>query len=337
MSGWADLAGWERRRAGTDCEVCRSKGNALAHLEASWILIGPDDPMPGYVCLVFGRHAVELHDLTDAEGTAFMRDIRKVSAAVAAIVHPLKMNYEIHGNTAPHLHVHFFPRHSGDQFAGGPIDPRAARRPAYAPGEFDRFRERLRAALGSMAWPEAAMRPQPELETERLLLRAFRPEDAAVVQRLAGEREVADTTLTIPHPYLDGMAESWIATHAEAWERQERLTLAMTAAQLGVIGAISLHLRPVHRRAELGYWVGRPFWNRGFATEAARAVIAFGFEALGLNRIHASHLTRNPASGRVMAKAGMRLEGTFRQHVIKWDRPEDLTQYSILRTDLPRG
>jgi len=178
--------------------------------------------------------------------------------------------------------------------------------------------------------------PQPTLRTERLLLRAFRPEDAAVVQRLAGEREVADTTLTIPHPYRDGMAETWIATHAEAWERQERLTLAITAEALGVIGAISLHLRPVHRRAELGYWVGRPFWNCGYATEAARAVIAFGFEALGLSRIHASHFTRNPASGRVMVKAGMRLEGTFRQHVIRWDRPEDLSQYAILKTDLPR-
>jgi len=71
-----------------------------------------------------------------------------------------------------------------------------------------------------------------------------------VVQRLAGAREVADTTLTIPHPYLDGMAESWIAAQAGEWERQERLTLAITAEALGVIGAIGLHLRLVHRRAE---------------------------------------------------------------------------------------
>ena len=151
MSGWTDLAGWKSRREGTDCEVCRSHASALAHLDATWVLIGPDDPMRGYVCLVFGRHAVELHDLTDAEGTAFMRDIRTVSAAIAAIVHPVKMNYEIHGNTAPHLHVHFFPRQIGDQFEGRPIDPRGAPRPAYAPGEFERFRERLRAALAGSA------------------------------------------------------------------------------------------------------------------------------------------------------------------------------------------
>ncbi len=151
MNGWSDLAEWERQRGGADCRVCRSKPDAVAHLEASWVLIGPDDPMRGYVCLVFGRHAIELHDVTEAEGTALMRDIRRVSAAVAAIMEPVKMNYEVHGNTAPHLHVHFFPRYLGDQFEGRPINPRAARRPAYAPGEFERFRERLKVALESSA------------------------------------------------------------------------------------------------------------------------------------------------------------------------------------------
>ena len=177
------------------------------------------------------------------------------------------------------------------------------------------------------------MGPQPTLRTERLLLRAFVLEDAAAVQRLAGAREVADTTLTIPHPYLDGMAESWIQTHGEAWERRERATFAITAPPHAVIGTVALTLRLEHRRAELGYWIGRPFWNQGYATEAVRAVLAFGFEQLELNRIHASHFTRNPASGRVMRKAGMRLEGTLREHVVRWDRPEDLAVYSILRAD----
>jgi diadenosine tetraphosphate (Ap4A) HIT family hydrolase len=101
----------------------------------------------GYACLVFARHAVELHDLNEAEAAAFMRDMRRVSAAAAAITNPVKMNYEVHGNTAPHLHVHFFPRYQGDQFEGGPINPRIAKRPAYAPGEFEQFRERLQTAL----------------------------------------------------------------------------------------------------------------------------------------------------------------------------------------------
>jgi diadenosine tetraphosphate (Ap4A) HIT family hydrolase len=151
MSGGTDPAEREAQRSGAACAVCRSRSDALGELETSWVLIGPDDPMRGYVCLVFGRHAIELHDLNEPEGSALMRDIRKVSTAVAAITHPVKMNYEIHGNTAPHLHVHFFPRHVGDQFDGAPINPRVARRPAYAPGEFERFREHLKAALWTSA------------------------------------------------------------------------------------------------------------------------------------------------------------------------------------------
>ncbi len=309
--------------------MCRSEPDAAVRLEVSWVLVGPDDPVRGYACLVFARHVIELHDLTDDEGPALMRDIRKVSGAIARIMNPVKMNYEVHGNTAPHLHVHVFPRYRGDQFEGRPIDPRIAKRPAYAPGEFERFREQLANDLIS---GPARMPPQPTLQTERLVLRPFVLDDAPTVQRLVGAREIAETTLTIPHPYLDGMAEAWIRTHRAAWEAQDRGTFAIVSNPDGLVGAIGLHFRPPHRRAELGYWIGRPFWNRGYATEAARAVIRFAFETLPLNRIHASHLTRNPASGRVMVKAGMQFEGILRQHVMKWDRPEDLAEYAILRT-----
>jgi ribosomal-protein-alanine N-acetyltransferase len=210
-----------------------------------------------------------------------------------------------------------------------PEPPAAAERnPEYA--------AKLRAVAQKVGLPSeyiASLTPQPTLRTERLLLRPFSLEDATAVQRLAGVREIAATTLNVPHPYLDGVAESWIGTHADAWNRQERVTFAITSAADGLLGAISLHLRPTHRRAELGYWVGQPFWNRGYATEAAGAVIAFGFEALGLNRIHASHFTRNPASARVMLKSGMRFEGILRQHVIKGEHPEDLAEYAILRAD----
>lgn len=175
--------------------------------------------------------------------------------------------------------------------------------------------------------------PQPEIRTKRLLLRPFRPEDARAVQHLAGAREIADTTLHIPHPYKDGMAEEWIGTHAGAWERNEMATFAVTTSADGLVGAVSLRLRPEHARAELGYWIGTPFWGRGYATEAAGALVRFGFETLDLNRIHATHLTRNPASGEVMRKIGMRHEGTLRQHVRKWNQLEDLALYAILRRE----
>src|SRR5207237_10505775 len=100
-----DVADWEKHRSGVGCQVCLSKKNASVQLEASWVLIGPDDPVRGYACLVFGRHAIELHELTEAEGTALMRDIRKLSADVAGIMTPMKMNYEVNGNAAQQRHV----------------------------------------------------------------------------------------------------------------------------------------------------------------------------------------------------------------------------------------
>jgi [ribosomal protein S5]-alanine N-acetyltransferase len=177
------------------------------------------------------------------------------------------------------------------------------------------------------------MRRQPTFETPRLLLRPFRVADADDVQRLAGDRAIADTTLNIPHPYEDGLAEKWIRSHRDWFERGQQAVFAVvrqTPATL--IGAAGLLICPEDQRAELGYWVGKPYWGQGYATEAARAVAAFGFEQLGLNRIHAAHFARNPASGRVMRKLGMTREGCLRQHVRKWDAFEDLEAYAILKS-----
>ena len=173
----------------------------------------------------------------------------------------------------------------------------------------------------------------PTLHTDRLTLRPCTALDAPVVQHLAGDREVASTTLNIPHPYEDGMAEEWIASHVPRWEALDFLALAVTHAEDGLVGVVSLDLSMAHRRAELGYWIGVPFWNRGYATEASRVLIDFGFEELGLNRIEAQYLMRNPASGRVMEKLGMRREGVRRQHTVKWGVSEDVGICSLLATD----
>ncbi len=126
---------------------------------------------------------------------------------------------------------------------------------------------------------------------------------------------------------------TWIEGHAAAWESEEILSLAVTTASDGVVGAVGLHLVPRHMRAELGYWIGVPYWNRGFATEAAAAMLGFGFAELGLHRIVARHFPRNPASGRVLQKLGMIREGTQRDHVVRWDQLEDLECYAILEDE----
>jgi RimJ/RimL family protein N-acetyltransferase len=178
------------------------------------------------------------------------------------------------------------------------------------------------------------MKDYPRLTTQRLLLRAFALSDAADVERLAGDFAIADTTLEIPHPYLPGMAEEWFSTHGPKFEAGEMIALAITARDGGeLIGAVGLGIRQRFDRAELGYWIGKPYWGRGYATEAATALMEYGFRELGLNRIFAVHFRRNPASGRVMQKLGMTQEGLFRQHIKKWDRYEDEVIYGMLRSD----
>ena len=172
---------------------------------------------------------------------------------------------------------------------------------------------------------------QPTLQTMRLLLRPFALSDAADVQRLAGAWEVADTTLNIPHPHEDGMAEEWIGSHPERLASGSLISYAIVLRETGVlVGAAGLSLTPMHRQAELGYRLGVPYWNRGYMTEAVQALIGYGFTELGLNKITASHFARNPASGRVMQKLGMTQEGLLRQDVRKNDDFEDLVLYGLL-------
>ncbi len=178
------------------------------------------------------------------------------------------------------------------------------------------------------------MNAQPTLATMRLVLRPFTPADAPDVQRLAGAREVAATTLHIPHPYPDGAAEAWIATHAVGWEGGHSLTWAIAEHVGGaLVGAIGMDVARAHERAEIGYWIAHPCWGRGYATEAALAILAVGFGALGLNRIQATHMTRNPASGRVMEKLGMRSEGTHRKLIRRDGQFEDVALRAILRAE----
>ena len=116
---------------------------------------------------------------------------------------------------------------------------------------------------------------------------------------------MAETTALIPHPYPDGAAEQWIAGLAQSWSAGKEYTYAIEADS-ALVGVVSL--RPVAGEQEnLGYWIGRPYWGRGYATAAASAVIALAFSCLEVDSLTASHLSRNAASARVLEKCGMRL------------------------------
>jgi RimJ/RimL family protein N-acetyltransferase len=175
---------------------------------------------------------------------------------------------------------------------------------------------------------------RPTLTTQRLVLRPYREEDAADVWRVAGDREIADTTLRIPHPYEERDAVAFIARQQDNFAAGRSVQFAMTSAVDGeLLGGIGLTIDPDHSSAELGYYVAVPHWGKGYASEAATAVIAFAFEVKHLNRVHAHHMTRNPASGRILQKIGMRHEGTLREHIIKWGVPENVEVYAVLAAD----
>ena len=177
--------------------------------------------------------------------------------------------------------------------------------------------------------------PQPELTTDRLVLRPFRESDAAMLQVLLQCKEIDANTRTIEHPYPDGAAKVWIGTHLPKWNEGAAAVFAIFQKSCldEPVGAIGLEINSRDENAELGYWVGESWWGQGFCTEAAHAIVEFGFSFLGLKKIHAHHLARNPASGRVMEKIGMEKEGYMKNHFKKWGVFEDIVFYGIVADD----
>lgn len=175
----------------------------------------------------------------------------------------------------------------------------------------------------------------PTVRTARLVLGDFTLADAADLQRLAGDREIADTTLAIPHPYEMDHALAWIGNQRKESARGRAINFALRLSPgASIIGCAGLRdIDAEHLQAELGFWIGREWWGRGYAREAAAAVVRFGFERLGLNRIYAHHMLRNPAAGRVLEHIGMQREGVLRQRVRKWGIYEDVVLYAVLRDD----
>ena len=177
---------------------------------------------------------------------------------------------------------------------------------------------------------------RPTLETENLWLRPFLPSDADIVQEYCSDKTIAANTRNIEYPYPEGAGAKWIENHAQLWLEGKAAVFAIwPKATNELAGAIGLHIVEEDQNAELGYWLGRPHWGKGICSEAAIKVVRYGLEELALHKIFAHHLTRNPASGRVLENAGMVREGLLRKQVRKWGVFEDIAVYGILQSDLP--
>lgn len=146
----------------------------------------------------------------------------------------------------------------------------------------------------------------PVLRTERLILRQPVESDIPDLVALADNRRVAEMLARLPNPYEEKHALGFIAMASNA--RGSGAIYALTLAETGAfIGCASLETGTLG--LGLGYWVGEPYWNKGFATEAAHALVDLAFRATGINALHVSCRVINPSSRRVIHKCGFQYAG----------------------------
>jgi diadenosine tetraphosphate (Ap4A) HIT family hydrolase len=144
---WSRPTEWKARRTAEGCVICQAGEplDVIVELETCWATAGRQAALPGYVSVVARKHYNEPFEMPPAEQALFWQEAMTVAAAVDDLLKPIKMNYEIHGNTLPHLHLHLFPRQPDDPYVGGPVDPRRASF-VRTDEELDRLAEAIRTA-----------------------------------------------------------------------------------------------------------------------------------------------------------------------------------------------
>jgi RimJ/RimL family protein N-acetyltransferase len=168
-----------------------------------------------------------------------------------------------------------------------------------------------------------------------MIIRPLKEEDAGSVYLNVKDPEIAKWTINIPHPYPKDGALSFIKKSHESLLKglsfDLGLEMKIESKVIGIMALLNLDWK--HKNAELGYWVGKKYWNKGLATEAAQKMVDFGFKRLKLHRISARCFLNNDASRRVMEKVGMLQEGVFRKEVCKEGEFIDLVYYAVLREE----
>jgi [ribosomal protein S5]-alanine N-acetyltransferase len=168
------------------------------------------------------------------------------------------------------------------------------------------------------------------MNTARLTLREFNQEDAIMVAKLCHNPKLHEMTLSLPYPYTVEMAQEWISKHDNWRENKQRFEWAIVHTQTQhIVGAVGLGYHPTHHHGELGYWIGEPYWNQGYASEASIKIVEWAFNH-GYHRLFARHFLFNPASRKVMEKAGFVYEGTQIDHVYKHGKFHTLEVCSII-------
>ena len=180
---------------------------------------------------------------------------------------------------------------------------------------------------------------QPVLKTPQLRLRPLELSDALVIQKAASVRKIADTMISLPHPYPAGEAERYIARQKDERKTGRSFTFTIEQqAEESFCGLVEVRdIDREHSQGELSFWLTVEAWGRGYMSDVVLEVVRYGFESLGLNRLYAYHMMRNPASGRILEKNGFKQEGLLRQRVRKWGQFEDVALWAILRQEWQDG
>lgn len=179
-------------------------------------------------------------------------------------------------------------------------------------------------------------RESPVLRTERLVLRPYQEKDAPRLAQLAGNTSVSDTMISVPYPYTKEQAQLDIFNFARAFAKHTDFHFAIAPLNdiWNFVGHIALRdIDWIHLQAELSFWLDSQHRGHGYVTEAGRAILAFSFDQLSLNRICAYHMKRNPTSGNVLGRLGFTYEGCLRQRVRKAEAYEDACVWARLRHD----
>lgn len=176
--------------------------------------------------------------------------------------------------------------------------------------------------------------PFEALSTDRLILEAFEHVPAETWYGLIRDKEVAQTTLSLPHPCSLTDAEVWKGQQVDAIKQGRMLRWSIGKKDSGdIVGAIKLSLNKRFNSAEIGYWIGKKYWGNGYAIEAASKVLNYGFQDLKLNRIEAYAMVINKASSRILLNLGMQKEGLHRQLIRRWGNYVDVESFAILLDD----
>lgn len=171
------------------------------------------------------------------------------------------------------------------------------------------------------------------LKNKKLTLRTPKLSDAPILEKYINDRLVSRWMLNVPYPYPRGDYKKWIRKSLKNSKKKEEFdfTINLENEPIGSVGLCRVEWK--YKKAVIGYWLAKKYWNQGIITEALRLVLDFGFNQLKLNRLESSHFKQNQSSKRVQEKCGLRLEGVARQGMLKNGKFYDEVHRAILFSD----